>query len=303
MKRCAVFLLALTALLAQNSVEGPITAWIWDREAAGIRPILGLPGASVFGELLDCGVRFTTVATTRRFSLGVAAEDGQAYLIRPFAAAKAAPLAQIPPGASRIVLSPSGDSAAFLYEDSHRISWVSGLPERVEVRHYNLENTPSKLAVSDGGAFLAVSLPDGLHILDRESNRWKLGHEGVLAALEFLHGSHDLLLGDERGLWLIRNVRNPDHAMLLDTPIRALAAAADRSQVVALDSEARLLLFQLSDRTVRLMTPPVEPSGLSRLEGHLFRIHSLRDEPMWLLDLSGPEPRMAFVPARKTDAL
>lgn len=298
MKPFAILFLAASALLAQNPVEGPVTGWVWDSNRSAIRPVLGIPGASVLGEGVDAGVVFSNAVAARGYSIGIAAEGGQAYLVRANSQGRAELMQTIPAGASRIVLSPGGDSAAFLYEDPGKLVVVDGLPSiGSEPREYNLGGVPSALALADGGAFLAATLDNTVLILDRDGNRWNAGQDRAANALAFLDASNDLLIGDESALWLLRNVRNPERSLLAETAVRAVSATVDRAYALAVDGNSKLQLIHLASRTVRELETPVEPALLSRLAGNVFRINDSGTEPMWLVDLSTSEPRTVFVPA------
>lgn len=299
MKQAAILFLAASALLAQSPVDGPVTGWVWDSSHGAIRPILGLPGASVLGNGVDGGVIFSKAVTNQRnYVIGIGGEGAQAYLLRLRGESQAELLPSVAAGVSRVVLSPSGDSAVLVYEETRKLVVLSGLPDAItEPREIQWNEIPSALAISDHASYLAAASENGVVIIDRDGNRWNPGQERAAASLAFLDGSSDLLVADEAGVWLVRNVQNPERTLLFDQPARAVASTRDRGQVVAITTDAKLRVIDMATHASRELQAPVEPAKLARLSGAVFGINESGSEPLWLLDLQGTEPRTVFVPA------
>ena len=61
---CAVFLICLPGLVAAQTsqISGPVTGYTFDAAARGLRPILGIPGASLLGDPLNFGFEVASVA-------------------------------------------------------------------------------------------------------------------------------------------------------------------------------------------------------------------------------------------------
>jgi hypothetical protein len=303
MKETAILFLAAASSLAQTSaripVEGPVTGWVWDARPAALRPILGIPGASVLGDPMDTGIVFSAaVSDQRRYAIGISSEDGQAYLLRLRGEPQTALLKGVPAGASRVVLSPGGDTAVFAYASSGKLAVVTGLPdEPSETREIDLSGTPSALAVNDHANYIAAAFENSLLIIDRDGNRWNPGLDGAPHSLTFLDGSNDLLIAGDSGVSLLRDVRNPEQTLLTGQPSRAVAATRDGAWIVLFTSGGKLRTINMATHGSREVPVPVEPSSLLRLSHSVFRINDSGNGPLWLLDLEGAEPRTVFVPA------
>jgi hypothetical protein len=303
MRQTAILFLAASALLAQSAaripVEGPVTGWVWDAGHGSLRPILGIPGASVLGDAIDTGVVFSTaVSDQRQYAIGISSDDGQAYLLRLRGEPRAAMLKGVPSGASRVILSPSGDAAIFAYGESPKLAVVTGLPDAPsDPRELDLNDTPSALAVSDHAIYIAAALENGILIIDRDGNRWNPGQHRAPHSLAFLDNSNDLLIADDSGVSLLRNVQNPELTLLTDQPSRAVAATRDGGRAIVLVSGGKLRIIDLATRDSRELPSPVEPARLVRMSNSIFGINDSGSDPLWLLDLEGAEPRTVFVPA------
>src|ERR1041385_552780 len=118
MRKGTFFLIAgLTALAyaQQGQVAGPVTGYVFDPDAHGVRPVLGIPGASVFGDPLQFGfdVAFATIAPTADSALAVAG-DGSIHLVRLGGTPGEVPLNGASVKPERVVYSPSGTSVALI---------------------------------------------------------------------------------------------------------------------------------------------------------------------------------------------
>ena len=78
---CIISLIAGPLLLCgqQSQITGPVSGYIFDSAARGLRPVLGMPGASLLGDPLDFGLPLTSVSVAPRQDAAlVTATDGVA---------------------------------------------------------------------------------------------------------------------------------------------------------------------------------------------------------------------------------
>jgi hypothetical protein len=74
---------------AQSSwINGPVLGFVAERSGSFVRPILGIPGASILGEPLELGseVRIVAISPRQDYAIAVRTEDKQFVLI-PFRSA------------------------------------------------------------------------------------------------------------------------------------------------------------------------------------------------------------------------
>src|SRR5215475_15425521 len=140
---------ASVCAMAQPGVVGvPALGYAPDARTNQIRPIRGVPGASLLGEPLDGAFRPTrTVISPRQDSaLAISSDDRQVYLV-PFSgeAARALPGAMAAP--DTIAFSPSGRSAILWGSGIQVLRGVSSNPEVTEVSPGAM-GAPAAVAIS-----------------------------------------------------------------------------------------------------------------------------------------------------------
>ena len=155
---------ALCPALAQDPqrVGGPVVGFVLDK-AEGVRPILGIPGAATLGQpvLPAAGFDSIVLSPQRDYALALTEGEQRLVLLRSLSVSPAAARLDVPPGASRIVLSPAGDAAALYYRDARRVEVLTGLPDSPSVAwSLDLPDLGAGLAalvVSDGGSAILVA--------------------------------------------------------------------------------------------------------------------------------------------------
>jgi hypothetical protein len=210
-------LLACVPVSAQSgSVSAPVMGYAFDGTARAIRPIRGIPGASLLGEGIDAGfpVAMAAIAPSQDFALAVAAGESRLRLLPLSATSSGDPLPQNTLAApSRIRFSASG-SAALLFQDAGRLQSISGLPGHPSVRDIDLSaltNAPNALAISDDGLLVAISDEAAVWLVNQDGAWVQLALPGPTAILAFRRNSHDLLGVSNRGD--VHLVGNPDTQM------------------------------------------------------------------------------------------
>jgi hypothetical protein len=170
--------LAGAVLQAQQSrVEGPVSGYVFDSSAQGLRPILGVPGASLFGKPVDFGFAISSAyAAPRQDAALVVAADGSLHVFaldRGTAAEQT--IQNLVSSPQRVLFSPSGTSAAIFAGGS--IEVVTGLPNSPGVSggvDLPAGTVPDSLAVSDDGSVLLVSANQAIHLYGSFADMGKL---------------------------------------------------------------------------------------------------------------------------------
>jgi hypothetical protein len=286
-------------LAAESQIEGPKLGFVYDRQAAAVRPILGIPGSALFGAPLQSQLRDAVVSPLQDFAIGVFGDDSTVGLLNLSEAklhvlkgAKAAP--------TRIVLSPNGTSAAIV-NGSH-VQVFSGLPANAEAGvEFDLTADPSALAVSDDGVLVlaAIAESDATALYSYSGGVHRILTAGQIRSIEFLNRSHDAVFADalENKIILLRNSSDATLVASVDGPT-AVAASIDNRKIIAASSSSRsITTISLDDGTSVSTACGCKPVTLARLQGDaVFRITELSDGPAWIFDGGGPEPRVLFIP-------
>lgn len=207
--------LALGAV-APAQVTGPILGYVPDASASAVRPIWGIAGASVTGQVIDAGLAMSRVAISPRqdYWLAVAGADQHVVLAVPGrSGVTVSPLTDAGAGPDQIIVSPEGTAAALYFAGQSRVQVFTGLPAAAALSWTAdltpMAAAPGALALSDDGlTLLAASENEGaaaLYLLgpDGGVNRLPLDSPALSAA--FLHNRSDAVLAGASGVLLLRD--------------------------------------------------------------------------------------------------
>jgi hypothetical protein len=300
-KLSLVAALAGTCLSAESQIEGPKLGFAYDRQAAAVRPILGIPGSALFGEPIALDLKNAIVSPSQNFAIGASGDDS-AVQILVFADAKLRPLQGAHAAPDRIVLSPNGTAAA-LVSGSH-LQIFSGLPSDSPVTgEFDLTAAPTALAISDDGAIVlaatAESETSALYSYALDGSSKRLLTAGQITSIAFLNLSHDAVFADaaQRNVILLRDATDASIVSNVDQPTAIAASLDNRTILVTSAASHSITTVSLADGASVSTPCGCTPVTLARLQGGaVFRVTDVGDGPAWLFDSSGPEPRVFFIP-------
>ncbi|PWU07170.1 MAG: hypothetical protein C5B51_10585 [Terriglobia bacterium] len=304
-------LIALPVLLIEaqpGRINGPVTGYVFDNSARALRPILGLPGASLVGDPLALGFDVATAfVAPRQDAAIVMAADRSLHVFRIDAGAVAERnLDSLPAGAERVVFSPSGTSAAIYAGGS--LTVLKGLPDAPVISggmDLRSGTVLDSLAISDDGKAVLISANGAVRLFGSFTDLGKLldSSGGVLMA--FASGGHDAAIADPSGagIVLFHDLTGAGDSRVLATPDDAVSAFSDlaftadgKRLLVASSRSQSILAFDLTAGGRSAIDCQCTPQSLARM-GTFFRLNNLGNEPLWLLDARASEPRVWFVPA------
>ena len=300
-----------------GGIQGPVLGYVFDSRSQGIQPIQGIPGASRMGGLMALGVRFAVAEISPRqdYALGVEAASGELRLVElgvPNPAAR--PVAGGMSGADRIVLSAGGDSAAVYDRDSRTVQLLTGLPKAPKSNgQLELSALPgilTALAVNDRGDALLAAVSDrdsgSLYALAIGGQPRLVSPVTRVTAVRFLHNSNDAVAADydAHEVLLIRNVlTNPEPRVIasardgVQRPV-AVASSPDNQRIFAANPEpGAVAVISPNGGAPQLIACDCRATELSAVRGgSMFRLSSATNGPIMLLDASGAEARVLFIP-------
>ncbi len=301
MRTLALLLLSVSFAIAQVSqgvVGVPWLGWIFDVEGRALRPITGIAMSAWMGDKVDLELSLAVGSPEAKFAIGVAANSGEVLVVRSTGAielvgAKANP--------ARIVMSVRGRVAALYYEDGNRVQVFDGLPGSGRlVRELTLDGVPGTFAIDDVGGTMLASLEGGLYGYKAEQGKQLLiPWSGILEA-GFFAGSNDLVAVDADKVSLVRNGQTTELGAQEDivNPWKA-AASGDGRYVVVLLKQGSVVLRDLNTGTSKTLQCDCVPTELTRLHGNaVFRLTSLKDGTIWILNGDEDDPKVTFVAAR-----
>jgi hypothetical protein len=303
-------LAAPAAFAQQGRVAGPVAGYVFDGGARVVRPVLGIPGASVLGDPVDLGMGIARASVAPRLdSLLAVGTDGSFHIFNLNAGtAKESGVSGIAAAPERVAFSPTG-SAAALYAGG-KIQIVTGLPASpVAGSTFDLSSLlalpggghrqlAGAFAVSDDGGYLLVAEGAGVQLFGSGGSRQVLSTRTT--AVTFLPGSHDAAVAGS-GVTLLKDVGGAATAQVLadaDPSLNfvGLAYSADGGRLYLASSQG-VAAFDLASGTRTAIPCDCSPAGITGM-GNLFRLNEVGQSPLWLLDANAATPRIVFVPVR-----
>lgn len=310
--------LLLPALVAGATIQGPQLGYVFDSAKGELRPILGIPGAAVLGQALTAGIELRKVAISPRqdYALAVAGEHNQAMV---FAMGQSTLTPVMVRGADRgadqIVISAGGLAAALYYQNASRIEVVTGLPAAPKVSseiyleagqeltaiavgddgHTVLAAAGGKVfqaaaggevpILADLGLVTAITIPAaGTAFVADSGNNQIHRVRGIGAGIET-----DIIAGPKQG------ISSPVAVEVSRDGSRVFVANAKPGSVSIIDLKG--------DAAASTVDCACKPMEMVRLAGNeAFRLTEMSNQPMWVLDAGGTEPRVLFIPAEAPES-
>jgi sugar lactone lactonase YvrE len=285
-------------------VRGPILGYGFHAAQGTLRPLLGIPEASRWGDPIELPAAWSSFhpAPGHVVALAVERDTGGVLLVDLRARIVASPLGGARPSPDAVLWSPSGTTAALYYKDSSTVQILTGLAGAPTVAGAEAPAATALLAVADDGVAAAAGEASLWVLAPGEAPRYVAAPAAPRAAA-FLPRSRDLILSDDAGnLLLARDLTTiVPLAGARDglAQISAVAAAPDGRRVLVADAAARRLgAVPLDGAAPQWLDCDCAPAALDRLRGGaVFALASPSAEPLSLLDADGPAPRLLFVPA------
>lgn len=285
-------------------MASPTLGYVFDAVAQRLRPLAGIPGAAmVTAPVGDLAIRQAIPPPSPGWALAVDAERGAPGILRR------APNSFHPlPGisrAERLYLSPLGKSALALLSDT-RVQRVSGLPDSPQVsRAFTLPDDviTTHLAISDDGSEILAALEGGglLRIATADGTSRLIPTDGLVRALAFAPGRIDSIYADSVQVAVLRGLERQFVSPLRDDDGPAVAVAvAHGDRVITAFEKGLIRITSLPGNSTVDLHCACEPTGFHLLSEQeaLFRLEEFRGQALRLLEASGAEPRVWFVPVQ-----
>ncbi len=301
--------IGFSGLLLHGQISGPVSGYIFDNSAHALRPILGIPGASLVGAPVDFGMDVASVSVSPRQNAAfVTATNGAFGLYRIDAGAVTAVNIDGLWGApDRIVFSPSGTAAALYVGTAAQI--ITGLPDAPATAgsvDFSALGTPDALALSDDGTVLLASAGTSVRMFGNLNDLGSIANIAAPALLAFAPGGHDAAVGDlsGTGITLFHDLTGSGDSHVLAAPddslrsASALAFSANRKALLVASSAGQsVIAFDVAAGDRTSIACSCSPTALIPM-GNLFRLNDLGRDPLWLLDAQQTSAaRIVFVPA------
>jgi DNA-binding beta-propeller fold protein YncE len=312
---CASF--TVGSLQAQSlTLNGPTLGFTAEDNGTAIRPILGIPGASILADRLQLasGIRGAVISPKHDYALATRADDEQILIIDLSSGSLA--MNAIPgthAGAGLIAVSPSGTFAAVFDEKTRSIQIVGNLPQSPErIFEFDASRIPgraSSIAVDDDGSIALVRFVDGesvsLWALDWFGASWPIQVDRPSAAA-FKPRSFDFFVAEDAGhsVFLIRDPQHTAERIPVfssedgSNGASAIAASDDGGRLFVADAKSgRIAMVDLATGNHVDTSCDCQPTGFYRLKGNsVFALSEATQQPTMVLDASGADLRIGIIP-------
>ncbi len=313
-----LFLMAAGVLVlgAQTPLGGPSLGFIFDARGQALRPILGIPGASTFGDPMATSAPLTSAAISLRQSVAIV-NDGAWKAIGLTASSSATTV--LPdglPASGREAGSESGTAAVFYDSDNNALTVVTGIgSSSMAANAVDLSALPGALsrfaAGDDGSLLVSASVAAGgeaLYWLGQDGSVRQLASLQATASILFWNHGASALVVDRAAnqIWRLRDPGGNAVITLLASggdgvsgPMGA-ALSADSKQLWIANAGAHTVLgINLVTRAAISLNCAFDLTTLVAMaDGTTFRLNELDSGPLWILDTTpGADARVVFVPA------
>jgi hypothetical protein len=319
-----ILLLGVAAVVALNAqtapVGGPSLGFVFDAKQQALRPVLGIPGAALFGDPLSAPSPVVSATLSLRQNAAVV-NDGawKAITLAPSGVTNTALLPDGLPASAKVAVSETGQAAAFYDPAGSALTVVTGIAaSSIAANGVAIDSLPgaiTRFAIGDDGSLLLSSSIAG----GGEALFW-IGTDGTALQLASLQKTASILLWnagksavvtDRAGnqIWGIQNPGASAAITLLASDADGVSSPAgaalsqDGKQVwIANAGSQNVLGIDLGTRaTVSLGCGFDLTTLLPTADGFSFRLNHPGNGPLWILDTApGSGPRVVFVPAVQT---
>lgn len=308
MKRFLTFSSTLFFLVPAGAfaqVEGPVFGYV--PEGSSIRTVHGMAAAGIVSGAIDIGrdLALMEIAPDQSSALATAADSGEALLVVPGPAGfRVTGLSGVAAGASRIVYSPSGKSAAFWFSATGHLQVVKGLPAAPSVRDTDasfLGGDPGALAVSDDGAWVIGAWAGQVYALGPDSAVKALTVNGTAQALCFFHNSLNagvitanevVIITDVSGGATPKTIWSKPEGVEQEGGAQTavgLAASFDNSRLTVAGSSGGLFTFDMATGQGAGADCGCAPTALAGMGGSMFRLTSTQAGALKVFDAATNE--------------
>ncbi len=300
---------------------GPVLGYVWEPSSQVLRPVQGLPGASILGAttLSGAGRSSSFIATASSAISGMAMflDASGGVFEAPLAGGAMSQVANVP-GANALVLSNSGGYSLITgvsASGADIAAVISGLPQSPAVRNLNVASLPSITggAASDTGtvAVAAGSGQSGVSVLAfaGQSTGSQVATVQSFGGMQFVPASDELVLADgSTGLLTAISHVSAKPASATLSPAGAIASpvALDITPngrwVVAANHAGDVLRIDLTGSVAATTSHcSCAPSQVLALRGSAsgatVRLVTTGGGPLWIVDAASPASRVLFIPA------
>lgn len=308
-----------------SALSGPSLGFVFDADAKGIRPILGIPGSASLGKPLDLGITIAKAAVSpQQDYMLVFSSDSSFLLVRSdngvISTDTNVNVSGVP---DLIAISPGGQSAVLYYRQNAILQVLTGLAKSINVSPgidiSAFPNSLDTLAITDDGQSILAGVPNNTTPGSQSGEVFIIPADGTAArslfplahasGITLLNNSHDLLVTDDvqNALYKIADITGAASvsqvfgAEAQITGPLAVQPSQDNQKYFVAAQSGTIVVIDVAGADPVTLKCSCTPSGLHRLNGPAdFQLTESTDGLIWMLDWDPVTPRLLFVPPAST---
>jgi hypothetical protein len=309
---------AVAALNAQTPpLGGPSLGFLFDAHQRALRPVLGIPGAAVFGDPFAAPSHMTSATLSLRQNVAVINDGGwKAITLSPAGITNTVVLPDGLPADADVAVSETGTAAAFYDSVNNVLTAVSSIATAsMAANPVSLDSLPgaiTRFAVADDGSLLLSSSLSGggeaLFWLGQDGSTFQLATLQKTASILLWNSGANALVTDRAAnqIWGIQTPGSNAAITLLASdadgvsgPAGAALSADGKQLWIANAGNQNVLGIDLGSRANIVINCGFElTTVLPMTDGSSFLLNHPRKGPVWILDPApGSGPRVVFIPA------
>jgi hypothetical protein len=265
-------------------VTSPVLGYVFDSTSKSMRPIAGVPGAAAIEAAVPSAskIEIGFVSQNRRYLI---ASTLKGIILTNLETSTSRELESAPSDVALAAWSADGTAVAF-WSRSGEIQLWTGFPDSATFRFSTPAESPSGLAVADGGRYVLYWNETGLYNADGSAVRQLISEQVNSAA--YRAGSDDWAA--ITGSQLLRSNAEP---LLL--PVTKARSVAFTSKGVLIAGEKAIGV--IDDSGSRTMACDCDATATDRLAGtDVFRLTAFDAPSLAIYDGDSPESRILYVP-------
>ena len=316
MRRVGLLLVfSAAAVLAAESLGGPVAGYVAGSPKPELRAIFGVPGALRFSDPLPLpdGITRIRLAPGQDYALVERANASAGALVLAGGSVDhLQTLDGVMARADWVVFSSSGTAAVLFSASAGRLQVVTGLPDAPQMAAdldvAALPELPATAAVDDTAALLLIASRQSVYAVPKAGAPRLVFSGSRIAALAVLRNGKDAAVSDSgaASVFLVENAASAPAARVLASGIEGVGDIFPSQDGTALFAAAGgILWIDLASGAVQSFAaadPQALAAGLVALRNSDTFLFSARSrQPGWIFFREGNSGRVVFVPARSPD--
>jgi hypothetical protein len=298
--------------LPSAAMSASILGYAWDKSVPGLRPIVGVSGASSLGTPIYGDEKFNSAVISAQRQYALFSNTANRIFLALLPSGQPTALTDGLSSDQRITLSPSGSAAVIYAPDQRRLILVQGLPGSPQLQTIPWPASAAaadEAAVSDSGLVVTgTRIAGGNMVVNSLTASGTAGQIATLSAFggfAFLPQSTSLLLADagQNTLFLAAGLPNATTLSPLagfGQGIRQpllVAASADGHSATLVNGDASLVRIDLTMKgSPSVVKCNCSPTVMIPLSGNaVFLVSDLSAGPLWMFDGDAATPRVVFI--------